>query len=103
MGADVVFRRSYDAMENKYAFAWATSEECTPKKNLRRCVLIFSGFSIKPTGPQSCVIAATSCFYEVGNVPAVAITEECKRVALRICKIVKRVGLFILFMISSKP
>jgi len=94
MGGDVVLRRAYDAIENDYFFSWATSVPSPLKpvqKNLRRCFLLVSGFYAKALSPTSCTISSVASYYETGNVPTVAITEECKRVALRICRIVKRI------------
>jgi len=95
MGGDVVFSRAYEFLENKSFFSWATSVDAPqkpPLKNIRRCFLLVSGFYARATSPTTCVISACASYYETGNVPAVAITEECKRVALRICRIVKRIG-----------
>jgi len=94
MGGDVVIRRAYEAYENDYFFSWATSVDSTvkpPQRNLRRCFLLISGFFVKALSPSSCVISSCASYYETGNIPTVAITEECKRVALRICRIVKRI------------
>jgi len=95
MGGDVVIRRAFDSIENDYAFSWAASAESARKpvlKNMRRCFLLISGFYVKATGPSTCKITSCASYYETGNVPAVAVTEECKRVALRICRIVKRIA-----------
>jgi len=95
MPGDVILRRAYEAVENDYAFSWAASTDYAskpPVRGTRRCFLLISAFYIKAISPRTCKISACSSYYETGNVPAVAVTEECKRVALRICRIVKRIG-----------
>jgi hypothetical protein len=106
MGGDVVFRRAYEAFENDYLFSWGASTESPLKpvqKNMRRCYLLISGFFVKMTSPNTCVISSVASYYETGNVPAVAVTEECKRVALRICRIVKRVCFMMMIAYHLDP
>jgi hypothetical protein len=91
-GADVVYRRSIKLFQDHF-YAWGQSVEHPRKpKNpqLRRCDIVFFGFHVQQVANDSVVLTLTSAFNELGNIPKIVIIDELKKIALRVCKVAKR-------------
>jgi len=46
---------------------------------------------VTKAGEDSCQVAMTSAFHELGNVPSLVIQDELKKISLRVSKIIARV------------
>jgi len=92
--ADVVYRRAHDKWED-YIFCWGKPEEHKSRPvrgGFRRCEIVFMGFQVTKVDNATCQIVMTSAFHELGNVPALVMQEEVKRISLRVSKIIARVA-----------
>jgi len=51
----------------------------------------FFGIQVTKAGEDSCQVAMTSAYHELGNVPSLVIQDELKKISLRVSKIIARV------------
>jgi len=93
MVADVLYRRTYEKWEN-FIICWGKPEvhnKKPPRSGFRRCEIVFIGFQVTKATNDTCQIALTSAFHELGNVPSLVIQDELKKISLRVSKIIARV------------
>jgi len=91
--ADILYRRTYERWQD-FIIVWGkpdVSQKKPPKGGFRRCEIVFFGLQVTKAGEDSCQVAMTSAFHELGNVPSLVIQDELKKISLRVSKIITRV------------
>jgi len=94
MVGDILYRRTFEKWED-FIICWGKPEQHPkkpPRSGFRRCEIVLLGFQVTKAGEDSVQLAMTSAFHELGNVPGLVIQDELKKIALRISKIIQRVG-----------
>jgi len=90
--ADILYRRTFEKWEN-FIIAWG-KPEVHPKKpvrsGFRRCEIVLMGFQVTKVDNNNCQVAMCSSFHELGNVPALVIQDELKKISLRVSKVIAR-------------
>jgi len=92
MQGDILYRRTYEKWED-FIICWGKPEVHSKKPargGWRRCEIVFLGFQVTKAGEDSCQIAMTSAFHELGNVPGLVIQDELKKISLRVSKVISR-------------
>jgi len=93
MPGDILYRRTFERWEN-FFIAWGKPEvhpKKPPRGGFRRCEIVFLGIQVTKAGEDSCQVAMTSAYHELGNVPGLVIQDELKKISLRVSKIIARV------------
>jgi len=91
--ADILYRRTFEKWDN-FIIAWGKPEVSAkkpPRSGFRRCEIVFMGFQVTRVDNDNCQVAMCSSFHELGNVPALVIQDELKKISLRVSKVIARV------------